>query len=218
MGRGFLGIESALPKALERALGPSHWEVLGFGVRATTPSKRPSGTGARCARSSRDRRAGLLPERRDDRERPVNRYATPEEQRAKDAQDALIEKLAPVRQETVEELSRAEEERSTLRLLARVRTVMRVRSYEHAPAYTDEYLVMYSQKDRALRVTAALSELASDIRADGATPHLVISPMLRSWEGYHWKAIHELVASAARTSGWVVHESVECVRSESSRA
>ena len=143
---------------------------------------------------------------------PFNKWATPEERSGKDEQDALVEKLAPVREETIEDLSRREEEHAVFRLFARARTVWRVRRYEHDPAYTDEYLLLYGQKDRFDRTSAALSRLASDVRADGAAPHLVVSPILRSWAAYHWTSLHERVADAARAAGFVVHDPLAALR------
>jgi len=143
---------------------------------------------------------------------PFNKWATPDELRAKDDQDALVEKLAPVREETIEDLSRREEEHAALRLFARARTVWRVRRYEHDPAYTDEYLLLYGQKDKFDRTVAALGRLASDVHADGAKAHLVISPILRSWDGYHWTNIHERVAEAARAAGFVVLDPLAALR------
>jgi lysophospholipase L1-like esterase len=143
---------------------------------------------------------------------PFNKWATPDELRAKDEQDALVEKLAPVREETIEDLSRREEEHATLRLFARARTVWRVRRYEHDAAYTDEYLLLYGQKDKFDRTTAALARLASDFREDGAVAHLVISPILRSWPSYHWSSLHERIAEAARAAGFVVHDPLAALR------
>jgi lysophospholipase L1-like esterase len=196
-----------LPTTLERALGAARWEVLGFGVtgydtvqeaewyrRAVRPFHPAVLVLVYCINDVMIASG------------PFNRWATPEELKQKDAEDALLENVAPVREETVEELSHREEERSTFRLLARARTLVRVRRYDRDPAYMDDYLVMYAQKDRVARMTGALAQLATDIRADGATAHLVISPVLRSWDSYHWQGIHTMVSDAARSAGWIVHD------------
>ena len=208
-----LPLESTLSRALERELGPARWEVLGFGVtgydtvqeaewyRREVAAFHPAIVVVVYCLNDVMIASG-----------PFNKWATPDELRAKDDQDALVEKLAPVREETLEELSRREEEHATFRLFARARTIWRVRRYERDPAYTDEYLLMYGQKDRFDRMTGALARLADDVRKDGAAAHLVISPMLRSWNIYHWSAIHDRVADAARASGFVVHDPLEALR------
>lgn len=207
-----LPLDGTLPRALERALG-DRFEVLNFGVtgydtaqeaewyRHEVRAFHPAIVVVVYCLNDLFIASG-----------PFNKWATPEELRAKDEQDALVERLAPVREETIEDIGRREEEHATLRLFARARTVWRVRRYEHDPAYTDEYLLLYGQKDKFDRTTAALSQIASDVRADGARAHLVISPMLRSWSTYHWTSIHERIADAARSAGFVVHDPLAALR------
>ena len=208
-----LPLEKTLAKTLERTLGASKWEVLDFGVtgydtvqeaewyRRTVRAFHPAIVVVVYCMNDVFIASG-----------PFNKWATPEELRAKDDQDALVEKLAPVREETIEDLSRRDEERAFSRLFARARTIWRVRRYERDPAYTDEYLLLYGQKDRFDRMSAALAQLGSDVRADGAAGHLVISPILRSWDHYHWSGITERVADAGRTAGFVVHDPLPALR------
>jgi lysophospholipase L1-like esterase len=207
-----LPLESTLPRALGRELG-DRFEVLNFGVtgydtvqeaewyRHTVRAFRPAIVVLVFCLNDLFIASG-----------PFNKWATQEELRAKDDQDALVQKLAPVREETIEDLSRQEEEHAAFRLFARARTVWRVRRYEHDPAYTDEYLLLYGQKDKFDRMTGALSQFASDVRADGAKAHIVISPILRSWPTYHWTSLHERVAEVARTAGFVVHDPFAVLR------
>jgi lysophospholipase L1-like esterase len=207
-----LPLESTLPRALARELGP-RFEVLGFGVtgydsvqeaewyRTHVRAFHPAIVVVVYCLNDLFIASG-----------PFNKWATPEELRAKDEQDALVQKLAPIREETIEDISRDEEEHATFRLFARARTVWRVRRYEHDPAYTDEYLLLYGQKEKFDRTTGALSRLASDVRTDGAAAHLVISPILRSWDAYHWTSLHARIAEAARDAGFVVHDPREALR------
>lgn len=208
-----LPLDATLPKALERALGPDKWEVLGFGVtgydtvqeaewyRRTVRKFHPAVVVVVYCLNDVFIASG-----------PFGRWATPEEKRAKAEQDALVERLAPVREETIESLSRRDEEHAFSRLLARARTIWRVRRYERDPAYTDEYLVLYGQPAKFDRMTRALTELGADVRADGAAPHLVVSPILRSWEHYHWVGLHARIDEAARAAGFVVHDPLGALR------
>ncbi len=205
-------LESALPRSLERELG-AKWDVLGFGVTGYDTVQEAEWY-RRAVRAFHPAVVVVVYCLNDVfiASGPFNKWATPEELRRTDEQDALVERLAPVREETLEDLSRREEEHALFRLFARARTVWRVRRYEHDPAYTDEYLLLYAQPDYFERTRAALGRLASDIREDGATAHLMISPILRSWDSYHWSSIHERVANAAREAGFVVHDPLATFR------
>ena len=207
-----LPLAATLPKALERALGPK-WEVLGFGVTGYDTVQEEAWY-RRAARPFHPAIVVVVYCMNDAfiASGPFGTWATPEELRAKDEQDALVEKLAPVREETIEDVSRREEEHAFSRLFARARTIWRVRRYERDPAYTDEYLLLYGQTQRFDRVRTALGELAADVRRDGAAAHLVISPILRSWDRYHWSSITARVAEAARAAGFVVHDPLPTLR------
>ena len=135
---------------------------------------------------------------------PYNAWADGGESDAKRRQDALLEELAPVRAETVEWVMSRREEAATLTLLARVRTLARTSIYHRSRGYTDEFLVMYGQREAWARVEAGLQRLGRAIEADGARPWIAISPVLREWEGYRWRGIHERVAAAAREAGFEV--------------
>ncbi|HEX4514262.1 MAG TPA: GDSL-type esterase/lipase family protein [Polyangiaceae bacterium] len=207
-----LPVGATLARALERELG-DRYEVLNFGVTGYDTAQEAEWY-RREVRAFRPAIVVLVYCLNDVfiASGPFNKWATPDELRAKDDQDTLVERLAPVREETIEDLSRREEEHAAFRLFARARTVWRVRRYEHDPAYTDEYLLLYGQKDKFDRVSAALRQLASDAKTDGAEAHLVISPMLRSWSTYHWSGIHDRVADAARAAGFVVHDPLATLR------
>ena len=207
-----LPLGATLPRALQRELG-DRFEVLNFGVTGYDTVQEAEWYRVR-VRAFHPAIVVLVYCLNDVfiASGPFNKWATPEEARAKDDQDALVEKLAPVREETIEDLSRREEEHAALRLFARARTVWRVRRYEHDPAYTDEYLLLYAQKDEFDRMSGALARLATDAKADGAKAHLVVSPILRSWDGYHWTSIHDRVAGAARAAGFVVLDPLASLR------
>jgi lysophospholipase L1-like esterase len=207
-----LPLDATLPRALERELG-DRFEVLNFGVTGYDTVQEAEWY-RREVRAFHPAVVVLVYCLNDlfIASGPFNKWATPDELRDKDDQDALVERLAPVREETIEDLSRREEEHAMFRLFARARTVWRVRRYEHDPAYTDEYLLLYGQKDKFDRTSAALTQLASDAKTDGAKAHLVVSPILRSWNAYHWTSLHERIADVARASGFVVHDPLEALR------
>lgn len=140
---------------------------------------------------------------------PFNRYATPDEARRKDEQDAFFDRVAPLRAETLEGLGQREEERATLRWVARARSAWRVERHQRSADYRDEYTVMYAQTERVARVAAGLRALGESIRADGAVGHLVVSPVLRDWSHYHWRAAHAAVAAAGRAAGFTVHDPID---------
>lgn len=208
-----LPLDRTLPRALERELGADHFEVLGFGVTGYD-SVQEAEWYRRAVRAFHPAIVIVVYCLNDVfiASGPFHKWATPEEMRAKDEQEALVDSLAPVRAETIEGISQREEEHATFRLFARARTLWRVSRYEHDPAYTDQYLLLYGQKGPFDRASAALTQLAADVRADGAEPHLVISPILRSWSAYHWSAIHEQVATAAKAAGFAVHDPLETLR------
>lgn len=208
-----LPLDRTLPRALERELGADRFEVLGFGVTGYDTVQEAEWY-RRTVRAFHPAIVILVYCLNDIfiASGPFNKWATPAELQVKEDQEALANSLAPVREETIEDLSQHEEEHATFHLFARARTVWRVRRYEHDPAYTDNYILLYGQKDLFDRTSRALTQLANDVREDGATAHLVISPIIRSWSGYHWRGIHEQVATAARAAGFVVHDPLDTLR------
>jgi len=135
---------------------------------------------------------------------PYNAWADDEEAAAKRRQDELLERLAPVRAETVEQVMRRREEEALFTLLARLRTVVRTSTYHRSRRYTDELLLMHDQPEAWGRVVEALEGLGAAVRADGARPWLAISPVLREWEDYRWAGIHERVEHVAEGAGFGV--------------
>jgi lysophospholipase L1-like esterase len=130
----------------------------------------------------------------------------------KKAQDELLDRLAPVRAETVEWVLGRREEEAPIKLFARARTLIATARYDRRDDYTDEFLLMYARPAAWSRVEAALTALGDAITADGARAHLVISPVLRLWEDYRWEAIHARVAETASASGFTVLDPIEVWR------
>jgi hypothetical protein len=137
---------------------------------------------------------------------PYQRFGTPEEIERKEAQDALWDRLAKRRAETLDVLAAEDERAATFRILRRARWWWRARSYERSEGYTDEILLSHAQPERAARVRDALASLGAAIRADGARAHLFISPVLRAWDAYRWGEVHAEVAAWARAAGFAVHD------------
>jgi hypothetical protein len=135
---------------------------------------------------------------------PYNAWANEEESARKRAQDDLLERVAPIRAETVEWVMGRREQEATFTSLARIRTLLRTATYHRSSDYTDEFLVMYDQPEVWSRIERALVDLGAAIEADGARAWLAISPVLREWRGYRWAWIHERVADAARSAGFEV--------------
>ena len=61
-------------------------------------------------------------------------------------------------------------------------------------------------------MTAAIARIGDAIAADGAKGLLVISPILESWDDYHWRDIHEHVADTAEAAGLSVLDPLEAWR------
>ena len=137
---------------------------------------------------------------------PFNRFATPEESARKDAQDALLDRLAPLRAETLDDLAARDEAASASHLLSRAQWTLRRAFYDRSRDYQDEYSVLYAQPDSRRHLQEALQELSSAIHRSGARAHLVISPVLRDFSHYHWDAIHAWIAGEARRVGFTVSD------------
>jgi lysophospholipase L1-like esterase len=203
-----VALEASLGRAVERALGgEARAEVLAFGVsgydtvqearwyeRAVRPYRPAALVLVYCLNDAMIASG------------PYNRFATPEELARKEAQDALWDRLAPLRAETLDTLAAADERAARLRILSRARWWLLGRRYQESDAYTDEILLSHAQPDRAERVRAALLALGAALRADGVDAHLVISPVLKAWERYPWASVHAQVAAWARAAGFAVHD------------
>ncbi len=141
---------------------------------------------------------------------PFEHYATQAERARKDEQDSFFARAGPIRRETVDGMIKAREESATFRLLARAMGIWdRARFDAH---YTDEYLLMAQVPARRAQLQQALDRLGRAIRADGAKPLLVISPVLESWRNYRWMSIHERVRDLATRAGFEVIDPLDYFR------
>lgn len=141
---------------------------------------------------------------------PFEHYATGVDRARKDAQDAFLERAAPVRRETIDWVIEERERAATFRVLARALGVWeRARFEDH---YVDEYLLFARETERLERVRGALARLATAVRADGAIPLLAISPILESWDRYRWSDLHASVRRAGEDAGFRVLDPLEAWR------
>lgn len=143
---------------------------------------------------------------------PYGRFATDEEEAIKDAQDAMFASRAPVRRETLDDVIDRRERESSFRLLARALGMWERFRFESA--YVDEYLLLAEDEARWERFAAALQRLGDAVRADGATPILVISPVLERWDDYRWTMLHARVHAAAEAAGFSVSDPLDDWRAE----
>jgi lysophospholipase L1-like esterase len=208
----FLPLESSLPVRTEHALG-ERFEVLGFGVTGYDTMQEAAWY-ERAVRPYRPRIVVVVWCMNDlmIMSGPFERFARGEDRVRKDAQDAHFERVAPLRRETLDAVLAEREARSSVRLLARALAAWERRRFE--AEYVDEYLIAFEDPARRARATAALTRLGAAIRADGATPILVVSPILERWDRYRWPAIHAFVRGEAERAGFVVHDPLETWRGE----
>lgn len=198
----FVALEDSLGRRTEEALG-DRWDVLDFGVTGYDTAQEtrwyernvrpfaPSVTAVVWCMNDMMIMSG-----------PFERYANDEEHARKRAQERLIDREAPVRRETIDGVLAERERDAPIKVLARALGLFE--RWRFDSSYTDEYLVMFRQRDRRARTRRALSRLGRAIRADHGRPVLVISPVLESWDDYHWAAIHRFVRDAGEHAGFDV--------------
>ncbi len=214
-----VSLGDTIPRRVQSALGASRAEVLNFGVSGYDTAQEARWY-ARAVRPYHPAAVVLVYCLNDAMimSGPYNRYATPEEARRKDAQDAWFDRVAPVRAETLEAIGRRDESAATLHLIARARAVLRAATYARSAVYTDEYLLSYGRPEAQARLRESLRAIAAAAAVDGVRTHLVISPVLRSWERYHWGAVHARVAAEGRAAGFMVHDPLPVWRARGVRA
>ncbi|HJL02553.1 MAG TPA: GDSL-type esterase/lipase family protein [Polyangiaceae bacterium LLY-WYZ-15_(1-7)] len=208
----FLPAEDALPQQLDAALGEG-WEALNFGVTGYDTAQEAAWY-AKAVRPFAPEVVVVVWCMNDMMimSGPFERWCDEEERARKTAQEQLVERVAPFRRETLDGVLAREEEEASFKLWARLSGMVRRARFEDA--YVDEYLVMAEQPERVRRTEAAIARLGAAIRADGATPVFVISPVLEQWERYRWEAIHDVVREAAEGAGFAVLDPLERWRGE----
>lgn len=138
---------------------------------------------------------------------PFERFADEEDRARKDAQEALFERVASVRRETIDGVvSRAEDELPS-RLLARAWGLWRRWRFE--AEYTDELLVAFGHAPYRRRAADAIARLGAAVAQDGARGVLVISPVLDDWGDYRWGALHDFVRERGEAAGFEVIDPLE---------
>jgi lysophospholipase L1-like esterase len=216
-----VALRESLARTVERAMGgEAKVEVLAFGVSGYDTAQEARWY-ERAVRPYRPAVVALVYCLNDAMiaSGPYNRFGTPEELDRKAAEDALWNRLAPLRAETIDVLTAEDERAATFRLIWRARWWWKAWRHEHGAGYTDEMILSHAQPDRAARVRDALARLGAALRADGARAHLFISPVLKSWDAYRWGEIHAQVAAWASAAGFSVHDPLpEWTRTEHAAA
>lgn len=199
----FLSLDSSLGRQLEGTLAPGEQEVLNFGV-----------SGYDTAQEARWYEKAVRPYQPEVlvlvycmndmmiMSGPYNRYANDEERRRKEEQDRMFDRVAPVRRETLDQVNRRDEEASIFRLLARGRSLFRRLAFDRR--YVDEYTVVAEDEARVAATVEAIERLGAAAQGDEVRALLVISPVLESWDHYHWSDIHRQVGEAGRAAGFEV--------------
>lgn len=205
----FLPVHDSLPRRLAEALGEG-FEVLPFGVSGydTTQEARWYEVAVRPYRPE----IVVVVWCMNDlviMSGPFERFARGADRARKDAQDAWLEEVAPVRRETIDWLNEQREEQASFRVLARAWGMWERARLERD--YVDEYLLAFGDVPRRARAEAALLRLGRAIRDDGARPVLVISPVLERWDRYRWHAIHDFVRDAGEAGGFEVLDLLEAL-------
>ena len=205
-----VALADSLPRQLEVAMNPARTEVLNFGVTGYDTGQEAAWY-ERAVRRFHPAVLVLVYCLNDTMimSGPYNRYATPDEAQRKIDQDALFDQIAPLRAETLDDYFHRREHDAVFALFARARSLYGAARYARSDDYTDEYLIAFAQPDRVARMRDSLRAVASAVIADGARPHLVISPILRDWRHYHWRGIHAEVTRAARGAGFAVHDPLD---------
>lgn len=210
----FLAIEQAIPQQMDLALGEG-WQALNFGVSGYDTSDEVAYYEAHVREFGAE--VVVVVFCMNDMmimSGPFERFADSEARARKTAQEALLEARAPVRRETIDEVVHHNEKYAWFKLLARFEGILIRRDFD--AAYDDEYLVMGREPEARARFGAAVRRLGSAIQQDGATPVFAISPVLESFDDYHWHELHHQVAEQAEQAGFLVMDPLETWQNEHS--
>jgi lysophospholipase L1-like esterase len=199
----FLPVWDSLPERVEEALGRQRYEVLPFGVSGYDTTQEaiwyehaarpfhPAIVVAVWCMNDLVIMSG-----------PFERFATGRDREEKDAQDAWLEEVAPVRRETIDWVGQQREEAATFRVLAHAQNLFeRWRFEQH---YVDEYLLAFAEPSRRERASRAIARLGAAVASDHARGLFVISPVLEQWDHYRWQALHDFVRDEAERAGFTV--------------
>jgi lysophospholipase L1-like esterase len=205
----FMPLSDSLGRQIERATGT---RVLNFGVTGydTTQEAR----WYERARSFRSRTVVLVFCMNDlmIMSGPFERFANPSDRARKTAQERHIERTAPVRRETIDGVIETRERDASIKVLARASSLYT--RWRFASSYVDEHLVSFRDRAARARTRRAIGRLGRAIRADGARAVFVISPVLESWDDYHWQPIHAWARDAAEDAGFDVVDPIDTWRGE----
>jgi lysophospholipase L1-like esterase len=199
----FLPVWDSLPERLEESLGRDRFEVLPFGVSGYDATQEAIWY-EHAARPFRPAIVVVVWCMNDFviMSGPFERFATGAEREEKDAQDAWLEEVAPVRRETIDWVGQQREEAATFRVLAHAQNLYERWRFE--AAYVDEYLLAFAEPSRRERASRAIHRLGEAIRQDRARSVFVISPVLEEWDRYRWQALHDFVREEAEGAGFSV--------------
>ncbi|MCA9604292.1 MAG: SGNH/GDSL hydrolase family protein [Myxococcales bacterium] len=199
----FVSVEDSLAHRLEASLGTDRYRVWNFGVSGYDTTEEALYYEHRVRPHDPD--VVVLVVCLNDlfmASGPWGRFATDEERTLKDAQDAMFDRVARVRRETIDGVAQTEESEATFKIFARIRALLRRATFDDH--YVDEYLIAFDDAARRERMRTAIERLGRAVDADGATAVLVISPMLEDWGRYRWSAIHGFVREAGEAVGFTV--------------
>lgn len=209
----FMAHRDSLPERTEEALGNERYEVLPFGVsgydttqealwyeRAVRPFD-PSVVVVVWCMNDFVIMSG-----------PFERFAEGRDREEKDAQDAWLEDVAPVRRETIDWVAQQREEAATFRVLAHGYGLWERARFERD--YVDEYLLAFGDVARRDRASRAIARLGRAIREDEARGLFVISPVLEQWDHYRWQALHDFVREEAERAGFTVLDLYETLHAD----
>lgn len=207
----YLAVHDAIPNRTEDALGEG-FEVLNAGVTGYDTAQEAIWY-ERAVRPLRARVVVMLFCMNDlmIMSGPYGRFASPDALALKDAQDAMFAERAPVRRETIDDVTDRREREASFRLLARALGLWD--RWRLETAYVDEYLILAEDPSRIARMREAVVRFGDAVRADGAAPIVVISPVLERWDDYRWDALHAAVREAGEAANVAVIDPLDAFRS-----
>lgn len=209
----FMAHWDSLPERTEEALGRERYEVLPFGVSGYDTTQEA--IFYEHAVRPFDPAVVVVVWCMNDfviMSGPFERFAEGRDREEKDAQDAWLEEVAPVRRETIDWVGQQREEAATFRVLAHGWNLWERAHFEQS--YTDEYLLAFGEDTRRDRAARAIARIGGGIRDDGARGLFVISPVLEQWDHYRWHTLHDFVRAEAERAGFTVLDLYEALHAD----